>query len=81
LSNDPGFYLTIAASNLKVAVPDQFEALLTAFQMVEEKEKAAFFSAPADGIFQAQGRANLAKELRERLERCLDQRKTYQNRA
>jgi hypothetical protein len=81
VSNDPNFYLTIAASNLKVAVPDQFEALLGAFQLIEDKERAAFLAAPAEGIFQAQGRANLAKELRERLEKCLEQRKNYQNRA
>lgn len=81
MSNDPNYYLVIAASNLKVAVPDQFVALLGAFQMIEEREKAAFLAAGSEGIFQAQGRANLAKELRERLEKCLEQRKTYQNRA
>jgi hypothetical protein len=79
--NDPMYALTMAAANLKVTAPEQFEALLGAFQLVVDKENTALLSAPAGGIFQAQGRANLAKELRDRLEKCLDQRKNYQNRA
>jgi hypothetical protein len=81
LSQDARFHLTIAASNLKVAAPEQFEALLRAFQMLDEQAGTALRSAPPDGIFNAQGRAALASDLRKWLETCMEQRRTYENRG
>jgi len=72
--------LTIAASNLKVAVPDQFDALLRAFQVLADKENKTLLAAGSEGIMGAQGRANLANTIKDRLEKCLEQRKTYENR-
>ena len=75
------FHLTIAASNLKVAAPDQFEALIRAFQMLEDKAMADLLSAPSVGIVNAQGKADMVKQLKSRLVDCMEQRNKYQNRA
>lgn len=81
MSDDPWFHLTIAASNLKVNQPEQFEALVRAFQMLVEKENKALLAAGTEGIMGAQGRTNLALTIRDRLVNCMEQRKNYQNRA
>lgn len=74
------FALTIAASNLKIAVPDQFDALVRAFQLLVDRENKALLAAGQEGIMGAQGRTNLAIQVRDRLVNCLEQRKTYQDR-
>lgn len=81
MSDDPWFHLTIAASNLKVAAPDQYEALVRSFQLIFEKENKALLSAGTEGIMGAQGRTNLAITIRDRLVNCMEQRKNYQNRV
>jgi len=79
--NDARYVITIAASNLKVTAPEQFEALVRAFQMLDEQAGTTLRTAPADGIFQAQGRAALAADLRKWLETCMEQRRTYEQRS
>jgi hypothetical protein len=80
MSDDPWFHITIAASNLKVVAPEQFEALVRAVQLLADKENKALLAAGAEGIMGAQGRTNMALQLRDRLVNCMDQRKNYQNR-
>ena len=75
------YAVTMAASNLKVAAPDQFERLVEAFRQVEERYKADLIAAPASVIFNAQGHAWLAGQLRLRLEKCHEQRHAYESRA
>jgi hypothetical protein len=81
MSDDPWFHITIAASNLKVAVPDQFDALVRAVQLLADKENKTFLAAEGEALPRAQGRTNLVFQLRDRLVNCLEQRKNYQNRA
>lgn len=80
MSNDPMYAVTMAAANLKAAAPDQFEKLLDAARLLEDKSITDFLAADAAGIFGAQGRANLARELRKRFEECLEKRKAYETR-
>ena len=81
MSEDPWFHLTVAASNLKVAVPDQFGALLVALQLLAQKENRALLAAGGEDLLRAQGRTNLAIQITDRLEKCMEQRKNYQNRV
>ena len=81
MSDDPWYHLTIAASHLKINLPDQFAALERAVQMVVDKENKALLAAGAEGIMGAQGRTNLASQIRDRLVNCLEQRKNYEKRS
>ena len=81
MSDDPWYHITIAASEIKGALPEQFTALLTGFQLLAQKENKAFLAAGAEGVMGAQGRTNLALQIAERLERCFELRKNYQSRA
>jgi len=75
------YEITMAASALKIALPEQFDRLVEAFRHLEEKVTRELISAPREGILGAQGRAALAGELKTRLEKCLEQRTSYQNRV
>ena len=81
MSNDPLYHLTLAAANLKVVAPEQFDALVKSFKMLEERYQSELNVAGADVIFNVQGRSWLVGQLRQRLENCLDQKKHYENRA
>jgi hypothetical protein len=81
VANDPWYDITMTASNLKVAVPEQFEALVEALKQLEEKYKSDLLAAEAGGILNAQGRASVITEVRKRLETCLEKRRSYQNKA
>lgn len=78
---DPWYELTMAASNLKVGLPEQYERLVEAFKQLEEKSKTDLLAADAGVILNAQGQASMASKIRERIEMCLEKRKSYQNRA
>jgi len=71
----------MAASNLKLGLPEQFERLVEAFKQLEEKMKLDLFAADASVILNAQGQASMVAKIRERVELCLEKRKAYQNRA
>jgi hypothetical protein len=81
MTNDPWYELTMAASNLKVALPEQFNLLVEAFKQLEEKQKTDLLAADAGVILNAQGKASVLAEIRKRMELCLEKRKAYQNRA
>lgn len=78
MANDPWYEITMAASNLKVGLPDQFEALVEAFKQLEERLTSDLKAADAGVILNSQGQAALATKIRERLELCLEKRKSYQ---
>ena len=81
MANDPWYELTIAASNLKIGLPEQYEKLVEAFKQLEEKTKLDLYAADAGVILNAQGQASMVAKIRERIELCLEKRKSYQNRA
>lgn len=78
--NDPMYALTMAAANLKVVAPEQFEALLKAFQMLDDKSMVDLRSSPPEQIMSAQGRSGLAFQLRQRFEQCMEKRREYEKR-
>jgi len=82
MSNDPLYAITIAAANLKIVAPEQFEALVAAFKQLEDRYQNEL-NTVADGvlIFNVQGRSWLIGQLHKRLVNCLDQKKNYENRA
>lgn len=75
------YAITMAASDLKVAAPEQYEKLVRAFQQLEEKFKQDLIAADASVIFGVQGRTWLASQLRNRLEKCHEQKRQYEQRA
>ena len=81
MANDPYYEITMAAANLKVAAPEQFDRLLEAFRQLEEREKMALIGAGPGAIFNAQGEAAMVVRLRKRLKNCLEQRAHYQKRV
>ena len=81
MATDPWYELTMAASNLKIGLPEQYEKLVEAFKQLEEKLKLDLYAADAGVILNVQGQASLVAKVRERMETCLEKRKAYQNRA
>jgi anthranilate phosphoribosyltransferase len=81
VANDPWYDITMAASNLKVNMPEQFAEFVEALKQLEEKTKSDLLAADAGVILNAQGQASIAAKIRERVEGCLEKRKAYQNRA
>jgi len=82
MSNDPMYAITVAASHLKIAAPEQFDALVGAFRQLEDRYRNELMSA-SDGnmVFNAQGRTWLAAMLTARLANCIELKKNYENRA
>ena len=72
--------LTMAAADLKIAAPEQFDKLVEAVRALEARLNQDLIVAGATVIFNAQGQTWLASQLRQRLETCLEQRKNYENR-
>jgi hypothetical protein len=82
MSNDPMYAITLAAANLKIAAPEQFDALVAAFKQLEDRYRNDMLSASEGSlIFNAQGRTWLATMLVARLANCLELRRGYENRA
>lgn len=80
-TSDPLYAITMAAADLKGAAPEFFAKFLDAIKKLENRYKDDLTTAPAASIFNVQGQASLATVLRQRLEKCTEQRKNYQNRA
>ena len=75
------YAITMAAANLKAVAPEQFERLVEAFKVLEGRYQQDLVVANADMIVGVQGRTWLAGQLRQRLEKCHEQRLNYENRA
>ena len=74
------FAIVMAAADLKLAAPAQYERLTEALKIFEDKCRDDLQAAEAVGIFQAQGKAQLATQLRTKLETCFDLRAKYEAR-
>jgi hypothetical protein len=75
------YAIVMAAANLKVTAPEQFEQLVEAFRQLEERYKTDLIVADSSVIFGFQGRAWLGSQLRQKLERCLELRNNYEKRS
>jgi len=68
---DPFYDVVLAAAELKLAAPREYEKLLVAVRLVEERCRNDLLSAEANVIFPVQGKAQLVTHLRQKLENCL----------
>jgi len=68
------FDIANTACDLKLGMPDAYERFVEAFKRLEERCRLDFYAADASGIMGAQGRANLASNIRTKLETCLQVR-------
>jgi hypothetical protein len=75
------FDITLAAADLKVSLPEQFERLVEAFRKLEDKFQREFNAADAGVIYGAQGKVWMVSQLRARLEKCVEQKHQIENRA
>jgi hypothetical protein len=78
--SDPLAGIVIAATELKLAAPKEYEKLLDAMRALEARCQADLNAAEPNVIFPAQGKVNLIIQLRQKLEDCLDLRAKYEAR-
>jgi hypothetical protein len=74
------FAITLAAADLKIVAPEQFNALVEAFRKLETKASADLHAAGGEAIYGAQGKSVLMMQLRQRLENCLEQKNQIEKR-
>lgn len=75
--SDPLHQIVLAAAELKLAAPKEFEKLVQSFKVVEESLRTEFYAAGPNVIFTAQGKAGLMVQLHRRLEQCIELRAKY----
>jgi len=78
--SDPMFLVVMAAADLKLAAPQQYERLTEALKIFEERCRDDLQAAEPTVIFPAQGKAQLITQLRQKFEQCLDLRAKYEAR-
>jgi hypothetical protein len=78
--SDPLHDIAIAATELKVGMPQEFERLVEAFKKLEHRSKVDLYAADASGIMAAQGRAVIVRNIRTKLETCLQIRSQSEKR-
>lgn len=69
--SDPMYDVAMAATDLKLGMPNEFERFVDAVKKLDERCRANLYAAGPDGIFCAQGAASLVHDLRTKLETCL----------
>jgi hypothetical protein len=72
--SDPLYDIALAASDLKLGMPNEFDRLVEAFKKFEERCKTDFYAADSNTILAAQGRAVISSNIRTKLETCLQLR-------
>jgi hypothetical protein len=77
---DPLYDFVMAAADLKLAAPKEYEKFVMAVRVFEERTRDDLAAAEANVIFPAQGKAQLVTQLRQKLEACLDLRAKYEAR-
>lgn len=70
----------MAAAELKLAAPREYDKLLEAVRVFENRCRDDLQAAEPNVIFPAQGKAQLVTQLRQKLEDCLDLRAKYEAR-
>jgi len=72
--------VVMAAADLKVVAPQEYEKLVAAVRVLEERCRDDLSAAEPHVIFPAQGKAQLVTQLRQKLETCLELRAKYEAR-
>ena len=68
--SDPLHTLALIACDIKAGAPNSFASLLLTVQQWEEKSIDEFLAAPPDAILGAQSKANMVRQLRQKLQNC-----------
>lgn len=77
---DPLHGVVMAAAELKLAAPKEFDKLIEAVKLVETRLQADFNAADPNVIFPAQGKVQLIIQLRTKLENCHQLRANFETR-
>jgi len=75
---DPLSLVVMAAADLKLAAPQEFERLVNALKLFEERCRDELNAAEPNVIFPAQGRSQLITQLRQKLENCHQLRANFE---
>lgn len=78
--SDPIYGLVMAAAELQLAAPREFDGFVAALKAHEKKTKADFLAADPNGILAAQGKAQAIVQLRQKIEDCRSLKNTYAQR-
>ena len=78
--SDPFYPLVVAAAELKLAAPREFDNFIEAFKALEDRTRTELIAAEPNVIFAAQGKAWLVAHLRKKLEDCLQIKRTTEAR-
>lgn len=78
--SDPTFLLVMAAADLKLAAPQEYDRLIQAVKVFEDRCRDDLQAAEPNVIFPVQGKAQLMTQLRQKLENCLDLRAKFEAR-
>ena len=78
--SDPWVNVVLAAADLKVAAPREYDKFLEVLKGVEDRCRDDLQAAEPNVIFPAQGKAQLVTQLRQKLETCLELRAKYEAR-
>jgi hypothetical protein len=78
---DPLHQVVMAAAELRLAAPQEYEKFVAAVKTYEIRCQADFLAAEASGIFSAQGKAQLIVQLRQKLENCHQLRANFEART
>lgn len=78
--SDPLYPVVIAAADLKLAAPREFDKLVEVLKGLENHLDTELRVAGANVIFTAQGKAQMVAQLRTKLENCLQLKNTYEQR-
>jgi hypothetical protein len=78
--SDPLFDVTMAAAELKLAAPREYEKFIEAVKLFEERLRQDLLAAEPNVIFAAQGKAWLMAQFRMKLETCIELRAKHEAR-
>lgn len=78
--SDPLHDVAMAASELKMAAPKEYDKFIEAVKGLEARCQADLNAAEPNVIFPAQGKVNLIIQLRQKLEDCINLRAKFEAR-
>lgn len=78
--SDPLYAISMTAADLKLAAPREFDRFVETLKNFEMRCGDELYAAGPDGIFPAQGKAQLMRLLRQKIEDCLKIKATHETR-
>jgi hypothetical protein len=78
---DPFHDVAMAAADLKIAAPREFDVFVATLDKLEKRMMADLLAAGPDGIFTSQGKALLSQQLKKKIEECMSIKNQTDNRG